>query len=110
MVAVGLAQTACTVVVGDGSGPRTVYVFGFARVRVPAQSGAQGGTTAYEISGVGIAAGRLVQLGYFKEFEVNLRPDGNSAVIVVRNQQQLEQLERLLKQLNEKGLCIVSKS
>lgn len=70
----------------------------------------QGNATAYEISGVGIAAGRLVQLGYFNEFEVNLRPGGNSAVIIVRTQEQLEQLERLLKQLNEKGLCIVSKS
>lgn len=103
------ASAGCTIVVPTNSGARSVYVLGFARVKVPQQS-RPSDTTAFELSGLGVAVGRLVQLGYFREFQVELIPGSNAALVLVRSPEELEHLQQTIEQLNERGLCIVSKS
>lgn len=97
----------CVTVSMSNDTGRHIFVFGFARVTVPALSSPRGDATAYQISGLGVSLGRLVQIGYFREFEIQLRPGSDAAVIIVRTPEQLERLRHLLAELNQENLCIV---
>jgi hypothetical protein len=89
---------------------RSVWILGFARVTLPASSGDLPKPVAFEIVGVGLSVGQVTQLGYFRTFEVRLRPESNSAVIIVRSKSDLANLEHVLAELQQKHLCIVTRS
>ena len=97
----------CAIVVDQGSGTRDIYVIGYARLRVPKVELADSNAHALEITGIGVAISHYFQLGYFKEFQAVVKPDTNSAVIVLRSDSDVTRLEALLKQLNENGLCLI---
>ncbi len=100
--------TGCTVVIAHGPDTRDYFVLGFARLRLPAELG-DANARAVEISGIGVAVSNYVQFGYFKEFQASLKPDSNSVVILVRSDAEARQLDTLLKQLNQNGLCLILK-
>lgn len=100
----------CVHVVDVGDGSRSVWVLGIARVKVPATLSAGGNQpVAFEITGVGLKMGDVLQLGYFRDFEVRLSKDSDSAVIIVRSQADLENLQRVITKLQQQNLCIVTK-
>lgn len=99
----------CAIIVDSGSDTRDIYVVGYARLRLPKTEMAGVNARALEITGVGAAISHYFQLGYFKEFQAVVRPDTNSAVIVLRSNADLDRLEVLLKQLNQNGLCLIIK-
>ncbi len=99
----------CAVIVERGDNFRDYHIIGYARVRVPNPEVAGEHLRVLEVSGVGIAMNRVFQLGYFKEFEASIKPDSNSAVIVLRSDADYSRLETLLKQLNQNGLCLIIK-
>src|SRR5438552_1793130 len=66
----------CTIVVERGANARDYYIFGAARLRLPTVANGEGEVhaQALEISGVGVAVSDYFQLGYFKQFQVSLKP------------------------------------
>ena len=99
----------CAVVVDRGADARDYYIVGYARVRVPNVSATGSNARVLEISGIGMAISRAFQLGYFKEFQAAVKPETNSAVIILRSDAEVEQLEALLRKLNQNGLCLIIK-
>lgn len=102
-----LLATSCTVVVDHGANTRDYYVFGYARLRVQADAPDDSRVRVLELHGVGLAVTRSFELGYFKEFQAYLRPETNSAVVVLHSEADVARLETLLKQLKQEGLCLV---
>lgn len=88
---------------------RDYYVIGYARLRVPKAELTGANARAIEITGIGVAISHYFQLGYFKEFQVAVKPDSNSAVIVLRSDADTARLEALLQKLNQNGLCLIIK-
>jgi hypothetical protein len=97
----------CAIIVDQGSDTRDIYVVGYARLRVPKAEAVGANARALEITGVGVAISHYFQLGYFKEFQAVVKPETNSAVIVLRSDADLERIEALLKTLNQNGLCLI---
>jgi hypothetical protein len=62
-----------------------------------------------EVTGVGVALSQALQLGYFDQFNVRLRAGANTAVIIVRNDAERRQLETVLQNLNQQGICLVTR-
>jgi hypothetical protein len=93
-----------------GSAGRSVWVFGFARVKLPGVQGDLPKPVVFEIEGVGLSVGEVTQLGYFHKFEVRLRPESNSAVIIVRSKTDLANLEHILGELQQNHLCLITRS
>jgi hypothetical protein len=105
-----LLGTGCVQISQTGKESRSIWVLGFARIKVPDAGDGLAQPMAFEITGVGLSLGRAAQLGYFRDFEVHLRPDSNAAVIIVRSKSDLENLKRILTELQQQHLCIVSQS
>ena len=103
------ALPSCAIVVDRGDDTRDFYVIGYARVRLPNASATGANARVIELSGVGIAISHAFQLGYFKEFQASVKPETNSAVIILRTDAEVTRLEALLKELNQNGLCLIIK-
>lgn len=105
-----LSVCGCAVVTHEGPNSRDYYIIGFARVRVLETEGTLPKPVAFEITGVGLSVGQVTQLGYFRDFEVHLRPDSNSAVIIVRSKSDLDNLKRVMAELQQQQLCTITRS
>ena len=99
--------TGCAIVIDGDQNTRDYYIIGFARLRVPEIPGKEGAAHGVEITGMGVAVSDFFQLGYFKEFRAHLRPETNSAVVVIHTDSEAEHLKTMLKKLNKEGLCLV---
>lgn len=110
LAACAAMQSACTIVTTSEARTRTVYIFGFARLKVESAADARAAPGVLELTGVGVSLGELIQVGYFRQFEVRLKPGTDSAVVIVRSREEREHLERVLSTLREQNICIISKS
>lgn len=97
----------CAIIIDNGPDGRDVYVFGYARLRVPNTSATGDHARVIEVTGVGVLVNHYLQLGYFREFQASLKPETNSAVIVLRSEADGARLEALLQKLNQDGLCLI---
>ena len=110
LLALGLTlSSGCAIVIEQGSEARDYVIIGYGRVRVPKAEATGANARLLEVSGVGVAISDVLRIGYFKEFEATLKPRTNSAVIVLRSDADHGRLEKLLKELNQKGLCLIIK-
>jgi hypothetical protein len=105
-----LLGTGCVHISRTGDEGRSIWIIGLARIRVPDAEGNLVRPVVFEVSGVGLSLGRAAQLGYFRDFEVHLRPDSNTAVIIVRSKSDLVALKRILTELQQQHLCVISQS
>jgi hypothetical protein len=109
LLAAVVSLSGCVVISSDGATSRSVYIVGFAKVRVENTSTKTTTASLVQLTGVGIALSDALQLGYFDQFKLALRPDSNTAVVVVRNKAERDQLEAVLKNLNQQGICLVTR-
>jgi hypothetical protein len=105
-----LMSAGCIYLTDASDTGRSVWILGFARVTLPGSDGDLPKPVAFEIVGVGLSVGQVTQLGYFRNFEVRLRPESNSAVIIVRSKAEMAHLERVMTELQKKHLCIITRN
>jgi hypothetical protein len=111
IVAVGTALLlgGCVMVSSDRPGSRSIYVVGIAKIRLENTATTPNTANLVQVTGVGVALSDVLQVGYFDQFKVALRPDSNTAVVIVRNDAERRQLETVLNHLNQQGICLVTR-
>jgi hypothetical protein len=109
-LAAALWFSGCVVVSSDRPGSRSIYVVGIAKIRLENAATEPNAPNVVQVTGVGIALSHVLQLGYFDQFKVALRPDSNTAVVIVRNDAERRQLETVLTHLNQQGICLVTRN
>ena len=83
------------------------HYFGYTRVEIPAHKSTEGDFSVMEISSTGARLGPSVGLGYFHERDEFI-PLDSRIVVRVQNQQQLDEVIKILGPIAKDGLCVTT--
>jgi hypothetical protein len=89
----------------DGTEVR--HYFGYTRVEIPVHKSTEGDFSVTEISSAGARLWPSVGFGYFHERDEYI-PLDSRIVVKVQNQQQLDQVIKLLGPMAKDGLCVTT--